>query len=228
MKQILALIILIQVALSANAQSYIGIGASANSSGYSLAFSGGSLAYNNVLGLSIGVPVEVYLSEKFNLSTGLKYASKGSVLISLTIDNTEYEPKIQIYYLEIPFLLKGKFGVNKIQFNPIGGFSLGYGMSGFIENLSNNSGNRFIQEEEIDFGNDVKRFLFQLHLGAGVTFLLPKSALSLDIQYLKGINNLLTTSSLPDDYSLTANGFEFTAGYLFKIGKDKRKATPSK
>lgn len=228
MKQILALIILFHITLSAHAQSYLGIAASVNSSGYSLSFSGGSLAYSNVIGLSIGIPAEIYLSEKFNFCTGLKYARKGSTLISLTIDNIEYEPKIQVYYLEFPFLLKGKFGTNKTQFNPIGGFSLGYGMSGIIENLYINNGNRFIIESDIDFESDVKRILFQLHLGAGVTILLPKGALSLDLQYLKGINNLLTTTALPDDYSLTSNGFEFTAGYLFAIGKNKSKAAPSK
>ncbi len=228
MKQILALIILFQLSLISNAQSYIGISASVNSSGYTLATSDASLAYNNVIGWSVGVPVEIYLSEKFNLASGLKYASKGSTLISVTIDNVDYEPKAQVNYFEIPFLLKGKFGDKKIQFNPIGGFSLGFGMSGIVEELNFDNGNRNIVKRDIDFENDINSFLCQLHLGVGATIYLPKGALSFDFQYLKGINNLLNTSGFQDDYSVTANGFEFTAGYLFKIGKDKSKAAPLK
>jgi Outer membrane protein beta-barrel domain len=228
MKQILTAIIFLQLAYNSNAQSYIGISGGINSSGYSLSNSGGSFAYNHVIGISIGVPIEIYLSEKFNFSTGPKYISKGSTMIYLLIDNISYEPKIQVNYIELPFLLKWKFGNNKVKFNPIGGFSLGYGMSGYTEDLAEDNGNIFFMENEIDFGNDINRLLCQIHLGAGATFLLHKGALSFDIQYLKGINDLLTNSTLSDDYSLTANGFEFTAGYLFKIGKDKSKTTPVK
>lgn len=228
MKNLLSLIILCQLALFTNAQSYIGISASVNSSAHTISASSGSLKYNNVIGWSIGLPVEIYLSEKFNLSTGLKYARKGSTLISLTINNVEYAPKIQINYIEFPFLLKGKFGSEKIQFNPLGGVSFGFGLSGTVEDLDINYGSRMIIERDIDFDNDINSFLCQLHLGIGATFKLPKGAFSFDIQYLKGINNLLKTTTFPDDFSLTANGFEFTAGYFFKIGKEKSKADPSK
>lgn len=225
MKQILAILILFQLALKANAQSYIGISASANSSGYTLSTPGASLTYNYTIGWGVGIPVEINLSEKLNLSTGLKYANKGSSLISFTADNIAYQPKIRVNYLEIPFLIKGKFGSNKTQINPIAGFSLGYGFSGTIEDFTMDNGFR---KRNVNFDNDINAFLCQFHLGVGATFNLPKGAFSFDFQYLSGINNLLKTSTFPTNYSLLANGLEFTAGYLLKIGKDKSTAAPLK
>jgi hypothetical protein len=115
-----------------------------------------------------------------------------------------------------------------MQFNPIAGVSLGYGITGNNEYYTDDNGSRILIKDDINFENEITRFLCQLHIGLGATINFPKSAFAFDIQYLNGINNLSGTSGFPFNYSLVANGFELTAGYLIKIGKEKSTTAPAK
>ena len=234
MKLYLISILIFIFCLHSSAQTFIGIDGALNSSHWTLSINGSSLTYPDKIGWSAGVPVVFTVSKLFDFGTGVRFANKGTTTIAFNIDNIEIDPKLAVYYIEVPFLLKGKFGSEKIKFNPIGGFSMGYGIAGNIDEIvDDGNGIGHIHTHKLNFEYDnVKRLNVQLHIGMGLTFLYPNGKLFFDIQYLNGINNISVTGPFEegdgDSYSLLAKGFEFSAGYLFRIGQMGASASEKK
>ena len=230
--KLLNIFIVFQIfSFSSSAQTFIGIDAAVNTSHWTLSLNGSSLNYPNQPGWSAGVPVEFTLSKIFNLCTGIRYANKGTTTIEFIFDNIKLDPVLSINYVEVPVLLKGKFGSEKIQFNPIAGFSAGYGISGRIDDIvGDGNGVGHIHNRSVNFTNDeINRLNIQLHIGAGATFVLSSGKLFFDIQYLHGLTNLSSSYAFEneDSYSVNAHGFELSIGYLFRIGKDNPSETPA-
>jgi opacity protein-like surface antigen len=230
MKHLTFIITIFLLPFTSSAQTYIGIDAAANSSHWTLSIGGSSLNYSNMIGWSAGVPVEFNLSKIFNLGTGVRYANKGTTTFTFSIDDVKVEPTLMVNYIEIPFLLKGKFGSEKVQFNPIAGVSAGYGIAGRIDDLIDQGNSHYyIQNRSLNFeDDDINRVNVQLHIGAGATFLLSSNAFFFDIQYLHGITTLSSAEPFEteESFSVTAHGFEFSAGYLFRIGKKTTSEAP--
>ncbi len=230
MKQLRLFIFFILVTSCVSSQSYTGIDAAVNTSHWNLSFNGSSLNYSSQFGVSGGIPLEFQISKLFNLSTGVRLANKGTTTIVLYYDNIKVDPVLRVYYLEAPILLKGKFGSDKIRFNPIAGISFGYGISGRIDKIiDDGNGMGHIHNQKLDFANDeINRWNVQLHVGAGMSFILSSGNLIyFDVQYLKGISNLSNSTAFQnEDYSVTALGWELSIGYLLQLGKKNNGTKP--
>lgn len=160
----------------------------------------------SVVGLQFGVAGEVSISEQFAVQPEVLYFQKGS-----KIDFMGVETKTFLNYLEIPILVKGKFGApDGLQFIATLGPSFGFGLGGKMK----------MGDEEVDFDfedDNLSEFDLSLSIGAGAQIPVGPGNLFLDLRYLLG----LTTLDNAGEFDAFNRGFGIATGFLFSIGGEE-------
>jgi len=167
--------------------------------------------HNYVIGLDIAIPVEVSFNEKLAIQPELHFIQKGS---GLNYDELDQKLRGFYNYLELPILLKGKIGDEKLSAYAIAGPSFGYAINRNLVTIED--GNR--ESESFDFDKDIdNRFEFGAQLGLGAELQAGRGKLVLDARYGFDFNGFTKADFLQDDNPNYNSGIAVTVGYMLPL-----------
>ncbi len=195
--------LLISICLNLNAQekNYFGARLGLSSMYVSESTSSASGNYDNRLGFTTGLFVELGLSKYFSIQPELDFTNKGYKY------STGQSINIKLNYLEIPVILKPKFPIEEaLEIYGELGPSLSIGMGG--EAVVNG-----VSYSDL-FGKDGYNSLdFGLNYGAGFNVKLKsKYKFGIGIRFFKGLSELYPTN--PQNISGKNNGFILGFNFL--------------
>ena len=176
-------------------------------------------------GFQFGAAFEISVSDLISIQPEFLYIQKGAKFeLSDYYYGYYYNPgdiegefRVKFNYLELPVLLKLKFGdVNNTSFFLTAGPSFGYLSNGKTEFEVTFQGDTETETEDIIFDDDdgLSRFEVSASLGAGVGLPLGSGRLTLETRYLLGLSNLVD-----DDFddSIKNRGLGITLGYMIPL-----------
>lgn len=143
-------------------------------------------------GLVVGGIVEFSLSDMFALEPGVVYSQSGSSYAGGTTDAYNY--------IDIPVLIKAKFGASEVKPYLFAGPALGFEVAATETSPGNPS---------IDLSSYTSSINFSAQFGGGVEYAInPKTKLFGDVRYAVGLTDISTV-----------NGFtEHTEGFSIQVG----------
>lgn len=161
----------------------------------------------SIVGLQFGAAAEISVNEMIAVQPELLYFQKGT---SIDFGSFGGEVDQVLNYLEIPVLLKLKFGQEGgPKFFGTVGPSFGFGLNG---KLKSDAG-----DEDIDFDDDeIKKLDISASIGAGAEFAAGPGNLFIDVRYLLGLS---TTDDSEFDADIKNRGIGIGVGYLIPIGQ---------
>ena len=119
-------------------------------------------------GFNIGPILEVPMKNLFTLETGILFTSKGFKQSGYSTGNESYLNKINMFYLEVPVMLKASYPIGKTKiFGMAGGYAAdalyGYYIGeGYVNSV------RQYMKENINWGTRMRRFDYGLKFGVGL------------------------------------------------------------
>jgi hypothetical protein len=177
-------------------------------------------------GFHIGAMVELPVSSKFSIETGLLLQSKGyqseftSTVLDEDMDSVQIsgDQKTSLLYLDVPILLKGRFDLGGINLIASAGPYFGFGLSGTTFFEYPHQGENYEEEAVIDYGDqgDFKSVDYGLMATAGVEF----SNVILSATYAYGLANIETFE--PDTYTTRHQNIMISLGVRL-AGEEKEK-----
>ncbi len=185
-----------------------------------------------IIGLIVGIPLEIQLSERFGLFTALTYHQKGYKLkTEYNILNTyaNIDGWSRINFLELPIQAKYYITKNKLSTYIAVGSSIGYALSGRAKaEIEINDENGYQSEsfdEKIKFKDFKEAGMNQLDvslvLGGGISYKAWRGDIFLNINYNHGFINMVK-----DDENSTYEGaieknrgVNITCGYMIPLSK---------
>jgi hypothetical protein len=175
---------------------------------------GDDLNPKNSTGLALGALLEIGLGERFAIQPEVNLVAKG---YRLDDDGfSDYTEKFN--YLEVPLLLKLRFGGENIGVYLAAGPSFGYALSGHKKGTTIFGGQ---VDEDIDFDQDLlKRTDFGAQAGIGINLGLGPGALFVDGRYLLGFTDLNDDPTLADELEIRHAGINLNAGYKITFGRE--------
>jgi len=162
------------ISTDADAQAKFGFRVGLNISKQEFKFDSLTVEPKSKFGLDLALVADLPLGEMVSFTPELHWLQKGYKLEDL--GTTFGDITGTFNYLELPLLVKFKFG-EAANFNVFGGPSVGYILSGKIDNNG--------VEEDPDY-DLINRLEFGAHLGAGVGL----GPVNIDVRYLLGLSNL--------------------------------------
>ncbi|MTI29251.1 porin family protein, partial [Xanthovirga aplysinae] len=144
-------------------------------------------------GLDIALPVELSFSKNFALQPELHFIQKGAA-IKYEAEGVENEIRAFQNYLELPILLKGKIGNDKISGYAIAGPTLGYALSQrgvLIEGDDKTS-------DSVDFTDEQNRFEIGANFGLGAELQAGLGKVVVDARYGLGLSGLTKSDDLAE------------------------------
>ncbi len=164
-------------------------------------------SYRDVIpGLNATLLAEIGITKKIAIQPEIAFNRKG--YRTTLLDDTEY--RVKFNYIEVPVLLKGKFGSGVVKFTMVLGPTFGYAINGKVK-----SGNT---EVDIDFDKDeINQFEIGALFGIGVDFKLGPGNVFLDSRLSRSINNL-DTSDASDEFHWHNQYVSFGMGYIIGLG----------
>lgn len=170
------------------------------------------------LGLILGGAVDYEFKDNLSFQGELLFIQKGSKF-SESEDDFSFDSKTRLNYLEIPLLVKAKFGEDDLKFYGNAGISLSFALGGSTETTM--TGEDFdgdkvteTENEKIKFGNgedQMKGMDFGLQIGGGVVI---SEKIVVDLRYGIGLSNLYNDSG---DYTEKNRAFQITVGMPLSI-----------
>ncbi len=204
-----------------------------------------------LLAPQVAIPIEIGIGDMFAVQPEIMYGSHGFKLdeSSTTTEGnvtvrSSAEGKLKANTLEIPLLAKVKFGSETLKFHALAGPSFGFGLSGKFESkgsvvATDDTGTvlfeasfddegdlKFVGNDydETDLGDDATPFAktnLNLHLGAGVNFMMGSATLFFDARYILGLSDLSPKAQGETDdehVKIKGNRISVSVGVLFPIG----------
>jgi hypothetical protein len=182
--------------------------------------------YPFTFGFTVGIPVEIQLSDKFSIYTMFSYLQKGSkAKASYDLDEVDYTANstMKYNYFEIPLQVKYYFLKNKINAFITAGTSFGYMINGKtkyelnIYNYEEDSTSiikddfKFKSKDLKDAG--VNRLDISLSIGLGIDYQFGPGKLFLNLNYLHGLLDMVN-----DEQEINKGLDEFNRGILTSVG----------
>ncbi|NBC24506.1 MAG: outer membrane beta-barrel protein [Bacteroidetes bacterium] len=174
-------------------------------------------------GFHLGAFVELPISNKFGLETGLLLQNKGyktqfeaDFLAENGIDTISIagDRTIRLLYLDVPILFKSRFEIGKMNVFASAGPYFGFGLNGtdFYEYVFEDE--PVEQEAVIDWGNngDFKSVDYGVMASVGVEF----SGLIVSASYMQGLANI--EAGNPDEFSIQHQIISISLG--FRLGEE--------
>lgn len=162
-----------------------------------------------IVGVNAGLVAEIGFSDMFALQPELNFIQKG---YKTTYQNGfTYDATTTLNYLEMPVLLKGRFGAGDLKFNAVLGPSVGYAFNG--KHKANG------ETTDIDFDTDnVNRYDFSGVVGLGASYDLTVGSIFLDGRMAWGFANVYDGEG-SDNFNWHNRGFNIGAGYIYHFGR---------
>ncbi|MCF8245042.1 MAG: PorT family protein [Saprospiraceae bacterium] len=161
-----------------------------------------------IVGVNAGLVVEIGVSDMFSIQPEVNYLQKG---YKTTIENsTKQEFKTYLNYVEMPILLKGKFGAGDLKFNALLGPTFGYAFDGKIKSDDGDT--------DIDFDkSNIKQYDIGGMAGIGLGYDVYPGTVFLDARLGWGFTNL-DDSDNSDNFKWRNRGFNIGIGYIYDFG----------
>lgn len=160
------------------------------------------------LGLTGGIVLEIGLMDYFSIQPEINFIQKGYKLDIIFGDAIKYETKTYLNYVEIPLLLKGKFGNESVKGFVMAGPSFGYAFDGITKVKDG-------EDEDVDFDN-IKRADLGLQFGVGAGVAAGPGTLFLDGRYGLGLTDL---NDIENAEGFKNSGFNVGIGYILTIAE---------
>ena len=185
------------------------------------------------IGIQFGAIYEISLSDLISIQPEFLYIQKGARFepedyygygYYYGAGEIEVENKFFFNYLELPVLLKFKFGDNNnTNFFLTAGPSFGYLSNGKIEFELTTDGRTQTQSEDIEFedDDDISRFDLSASFGAGVGLPLGIGRLTFETRYLLGLSNLNSNNDFDDN--IKNRGLAISLGYMIPLSSLSKK-----
>jgi hypothetical protein len=208
-----AVVLALGLAMSAAAQSHIGLRAAANLSNVKLSgIENGSemMEPESRLGFGMGLVAEIGVSEVFAVQPELLYTQYG-YRFDETFLGEKIEGKFRYSYLQVPLLGKLSFGSDAVKVNVLAGPHFGYGIGDMSYEVK---AGEFEEKETLAWKDaETNRLDYGLTGGLGLTF----GKISLDARYQFGLANLVED---PVDNEKMANrNFQVGLTYFIPLGR---------
>ena len=190
--------------------------------------------YDLTTGYTVGVPVEIGLSQMISLFTGFSYIQKGSKATGSgpTINNilTTSKGKEKFNFLDLPVLAKFYFIKKKVNAWIMAGPDIGYLINGKMEveltSYNNEQGTEEYSSAVIKRDwNEIKdlgfrRLEYSLITGIGCDYGIGKGKLFLNVNYMMGLTNLVDGDIVLFNGTKQYNrGLTTTLGYMIPLTK---------
>ena len=167
------------------AQVKMGLAGGLNISGYNFEDSNTEALWESRVGYHVGLIADFGVANAFAIQPGIFFTQKGG-----RTGEGDNEVDQSVSYMELPLILRLRFGIGRNNFFIAGGGYLGYALNG-----RQSSDNPDLERANIRFGqdsdDDLKATDYGLQAGAGLELL---GRLIFTAQYQAGLNNLS-----PDD-----------------------------
>jgi hypothetical protein len=174
----------------------------ANLSGPAVSSSGYSI--DNNYGFTMGGGYDCELSSNFAVRPELNFVQKG---FSVPVDNVR--ASLNMYYLEMPLLLKGSTDMGSIRPNLVAGPAVGVNVGNSVTARSSD-GNASVKVDSVDTG--LKKLDYGFQMGGGVEIPTDsQNAITADIRYDLGLANINGDSG----GEIKNRAFLFTMGFKF-------------
>ena len=187
----------------------------------------------NVTGYTVGIPIEIAVSNVFSLQPEVNFQRRGTNTLNLftDADGVDLEQSIErnIDYLEIPFLVKLGYTTENFTVAAVAGPTWSYALGGtttagdVVERVSREVAEAVAGDYDIDFDReDYNRSQFGGHLGVQGAVPAGPGKIVLDARYQVSFTNLNDgnddNNSDFDDYETRENGVSATLGYMITLG----------
>jgi len=169
------------------------------------------------MGLDIAIPVEFQLSSVFSIQPELHFTQKG-VAFDSGEDNSI---AVKTNYLELPVLLKARYGIERYQLYAFAAPSVGYATNRFVVDKTGDER----EKEDLDFVTDGdiqdQRWEFGVVGGIGASFQAGVGSIVIDARYAMDLNDdTKFENDEPDDWKKATNrGCTLSVGYMIPIGR---------
>lgn len=194
------------------------------------------LEEENVTGYTIGIPIEIAVSNVFSLQPEINFQRRGTSVIN-RFDSDDGQPLSQsidrdINFLEIPFLVKLGYTTESFTVAAVAGPSWSYALGGtttagnVVDNTESIFGDPVEGEYDIDFDEEgYNRSQWGGHVGLQGGIPAGPGKIILDARYqfaFTDINeaddNVDLDYSDADTYNTRERGFSATLGYMLTLG----------
>ncbi len=170
---------------------------------------------NYKIGLVFGAAFEIGIVEHFAIQPELLFHQKGW-RTEFSEDGFSSKTGITLNYIEVPVLVKGKFGNFYVNAGP----SIGFGIGGKYKYELSSQGNTEQESGNVKFGDDPdpaddeiyfdNAIDFGLQMGGGV----KAGPLVIDIRYGLGLSNLVDEQDgFSGDWKIKNSSFQLTVGF---------------
>jgi hypothetical protein len=182
-----------------------------------------SLKFNNVYDYNVGIVTEVSLGKWFAVQPELNYVSKGfssKLGAEVTLFNIKLPigvtARTNIQYLEIPLLLKAKFGNENVHAYLTAGPTLGYALKGRLTGSTSLLVDVKVYDTDINLNaNNFNRFEVGGAVGGGLGIGTGHGQLFIDGRYTRGLREAYEIPFIGT--RVTNQGFGVSIGYLHRL-----------
>ena len=148
-------------------------------------------------GFNLGTIIAFPLKGRLSLETGLLFTSKGFQQKGVDPSGTLYYSfKRDMYYLEVPVLMKGSFPVGKVELFGMIGPYVAYGLYGYDHTTGTGEYSSAVEKTSVKWGNDeyykLDRLDYGPKFGAGINI----NKFQLGVSYGLGLKNYSNISTL--------------------------------
>jgi hypothetical protein len=212
-RKILPVVLLLSTFFTAGAQLRLGVrgGVHFAKQSYKVEdFFGFNINTDNITAISLAGMAEITVAGDFAVQPELSFIQKGGKLETEDEYGEKSSAKNVINHIDVPILLKYKFGSEKIGGYLAAGPAFGYALSGTTEANG--------EKEDIDFKEaEYKRFEESVNFGGGIGINVGSGQVFLDLRYNWGLTD--HSDEEEDAFTTKNKGFGISLGYLFSLGK---------
>lgn len=173
------------------------------------------------MGLNLAIPVEVALSDNFSIQPELHFTQKGFAFES-SVEGEDFTQTFRTNFLELPVLLKAKYGNDIIKGYAFVAPNVGYALN---RTFSTKLGDADKEKEDLDFVTEgdiqSQRWEFSAMGGIGVEIQAGIGAFVVDARYNLGFTDSVKfEDERPDDWDKATNrGCTLSVGYVVPLGR---------
>lgn len=177
---------------------------------------------NNITAYQFGISFDIAINDMISIQPEILYVQKGVVLdLSQYYSGSSYSSSFEINmnYLEIPILVKVKFGPKEgINFFANAGPSFGYGQNGKTKQKYSYGSYTETEEDEISWSDDFyNRTDISFAFGAGASYPVGPVNIFLEARYLLGLNHVIQQDDGYDAWDFKNTGIGISIGALIAL-----------
>lgn len=220
---------LLFISVSLFSQVSIGFSAGLNSSKVTANdVAGFDINFKSIDGARIAALAEIGIVEGFSIQPEIAYTSRGfKIKEGIDIKLFDYEIPLGVQavtkfkYVEVPLLVKYKFGDKAVKAYLVAGPSVAYATKGTLKTKAHIIFDIPLTSTDINLqSNNIQRFDVSGVIGGGLDFNVGSGAIFIDARYTHGFSKIDNLSIA--DLAVKNRNFGVSIGYKFLLNKPQR------